>query len=327
MMTAPMDVLHQFPVRKSKAQKQTFRDAVTSYAEGLGYCVTEEKGSYGARNLVIGNPDAAEYLITAHYDTPAAMGIPNLLTPTNPVAFVLYQLVLLLYLLIPPLVLSLLLTFGIFYCGALWLFTADQILELASWAAMIWYGIFLLLYFLNIGLVYFGPANKHNANDNTSGVVALLEMAKSLHPNLRDQVCFVLFDLEEKGLIGSASYRKQHKQATDQQLVLNLDCVGDGDEIRMFMSRKLKKDPARYGQLYKCCGYFGRKSVLVQEKGFGYNPSDYKHFPYGVGFVALKKSRFGLYLGKIHTKRDTNLDITNINILRAAIISMITAAQ
>ena len=327
MLTTPMDVLPMFPIRRSKKQKQAFREAVTAYAEGQGYSVTEEKASFGARNLVIGNPETAKYLITAHYDTPAAMAIPNLLTPTNPVTFVLYQLVLLLYLLLPPLILSIGLTFAAFYAGALWLFTPEQMMLLDDWAAMIWYGIFLLLYFLNIGLVYFGPANKNNANDNTSGVVALLEIAKSMNPNLRDQVCFVLFDLEEKGLIGSASYRKKHKQASDRQLVLNLDCVGDGDEIRMFMTPKLKKDPVRYAPLYKCCGIFGGKRVQLRETGFGYNPSDYKQFPYGVGFVALKKSRFGLYLGKIHTKRDTNFDITNINILRAAILSMITAAQ
>ena len=45
MLTTPMDVLKQFPVRKSKNQKQAFRDAVQSYAQRQGYPVTVEKGS------------------------------------------------------------------------------------------------------------------------------------------------------------------------------------------------------------------------------------------------------------------------------------------
>ena len=39
MIENPMDVLNAFPVRKNKKQKQSFRDAVQSYGEGLGYAV------------------------------------------------------------------------------------------------------------------------------------------------------------------------------------------------------------------------------------------------------------------------------------------------
>ena len=75
MIENPMDVLKQFPVRKNKKQKQSFRDSVQSYAENLGYAVTVEKGSMGAHNVVIGNPETAKYLVTAHYDTPAALSL------------------------------------------------------------------------------------------------------------------------------------------------------------------------------------------------------------------------------------------------------------
>ena len=59
MIGKPMEVLELFPVRKNKKQKQAFRDAVQSYAAGMGYDVRIEKGSMGARNVVIGNPDTA----------------------------------------------------------------------------------------------------------------------------------------------------------------------------------------------------------------------------------------------------------------------------
>ena len=171
--------------------------------------------------------------------------------------------------------------------------------------------------------------NKNNANDNTSGVVTLLEILRTLPENQRDKVCFVLFDLEEAGLIGSSSYRKAHKKATDHQLVMNLDCVGDGDHLLMFPTKALKKNRRKLTSLYKACGYFGNKSLLVHEKGFGIYPSDQMVFPYGVGICALQKGKHGLYVSRIHTAKDTVLEITNVNILRAALTSFIScdAAQ
>jgi len=105
--------------------------------------------------------------------------------------------------------------------------------------------------------------------------------------------------------------------------------VGDGDHIRFFPTKKLKKDRKRLTSLYKACGYFGKKDVLVHEKGFSANPSDQANFPYGVGICALRKRGKTLYLSRIHTPKDTILEETNVNILRAALITFITcgAAQ
>lgn len=322
MILKPMDILSEFPVRKSGKQKQAFRDAVSVYAENLGYTVAVEKGSLGVRNLIIGDPERAEYLITAHYDTPAAMLLPNLITPTNPVTFILYQLFLTVLLIVPPFFISLLLGLCVLFAGALYM-PAEYGMEIAVWVLLIWYAGFLILFFLGIAMLYFGPANKNNANDNTSGIVTLLEIARTLQEDQRSKVCFVLFDMEEKGLLGSLCYRRTHRMATDQQLVINLDCVGDGDNLLIFPTKKLKKGRKMLSSFYRICGYWGKKSLVVHEKGFGYNPSDYRHFPYGVGIVALKKSKFGLYLGRIHTRKDTVLEQTNVNILRAAIVSYI----
>ena len=127
----------------------------------------------------------------------------------------------------------------------------------------------------------------------------------------------------------TAAYRKAHKKASDSQLVLNLDCVGDGDHIRFFPTKKLKKDRKKLTSLYKACGYFGKKDVLVHEKGFSVYPSDQANFPYGVGICALRKKGKTLYLSRIHTSKDTVLEETNVNILRAALITFIAcgAAQ
>ena len=304
MIETPMDVFRDFPVRKTKKQKQAFREAVQSYAEQLGYPCTVESGSLGSRNLVIGNPEQADYLVTAHYDTCARLPIPNFLTACNFWLFLLWQVVLVL------LILGVCILMGL---GVGFLTGSGAI---GSWCGylMIW---------VILALMLIGPANPSNANDNTSGVVTLLEIAKSMPGNQRKKVCFVLFDLEEAGLIGSASYRKAHKSQTDRQMVLNLDCVGDGDYLTLFPTKRLKKDRKRLKSLYKACGYFGKKSILVHEQGFSFYPSDQANFPWGVGICALNKRRKTLYLSRIHTKKDTILERTNVNLLRAALITYI----
>lgn len=323
MLVKPMDILTQFPVRKSKKEKQAFRFAVQDYLAQQDYVCRVEEGMFGTRNLVIGDPENAKYVLTAHYDTCAKLPFPNLLTPFNPVLFVLYQLFISVILVAVPIILSLLLSGAVFLSGVLFA-PPDSGQAVALVTLLVWYISFIVLIILSVGMLYFGPANKHNANDNTSGVVTLLEIARTMPENQRDKVCFVLFDLEEKGLWGSKSYRKTHKCATDRQLILNLDCVGDGDYIRLFPTKKLKKNRKKLTSLYKACGYIGKKSILVHEKGFGIYPSDQRNFPYGVGICALRKNKYCYYLSRIHTKKDTVLNEENVNILRAALTSFIS---
>lgn len=302
MLNTPMDILEQFPVRKSKKQKEAFREEVQGYAEGLGYSVAVEKGSFGSRNVVIGDPKTAKYLVTAHYDTPARRLIPNLITPCNR------------FLTVGGLVLTILLLTGM----------------AAGGGYLMWQGNYLPgILLVAVALIYtplelFGPANPNNANDNTSGVVTVLETMRTMPVNQRHKICFVLFDLEEGDLIGSKSYRRAHKEETDHQIVLNLDCVGDGDEILFMPSEKIRKDPEKIAWLYKAIGRYGDKTIDVREKGFVSYDSDQKKFPYGVAIGAFHRSKWwGLYFGRIHTSKDTVLEITNVNILRACLTSLI----
>lgn len=302
MLKEPMDVGKLFPVRKTRQQKQAFCESVQDYVQKLGYACREEEGAFRCRNLVIGDPESARYLVTAHYDTCARLPVPNFVTPCNVGIYVLCQILLLLVLMM--------------------ISTAAGILVGFLWKPL---GILtgIVLFFVLLADMIFGPANPSNVNDNTSGVVTLLEIAGTMPEKQRNKVCFVLFDLEEAGLIGSLSYRQNHKEATDRQLVLNLDCVGDGDVLRMFPTKALQADRVKLTSLYKACGYFGKKSLLVQEKGKYLYPSDQMCFPYGVGICALRKKKKILWMSRIHTKKDTILDETNVNILRAALTTYI----
>ena len=284
-------------------QKQDFRDAVQAYAETLGYECRVERKSLSCQNVLFGDPEKAKYLMTAHYDTCAAMPFPNFLTPCNGVVCLLHQ---------TALWMGIVLISGLL--GALaGVALGEGVVPIVS-------GVVL---FATIGLMIAGPANKSNANDNTSGVVTLLEVMRTLPENQRHKVCFVLFDMEEAGLLGSSYHRSQHRKASDSQIVLNLDCVGDGDFLMMFPTKALKKNRKKLTSLYRACGYFGKKSLTVHEKGFAIYPSDQMVFPYGVGICALRKSKFGLFVSRIHTSKDTILEETNVNILRAALTSYI----
>lgn len=325
MLLHPMDVLTQFPVRKTNGQKQAFRDAVQFYGEKLGYPVTVEKGKFGARNLLLGNPETAKYLVTAHYDTCARMLLPNFITPCNVPVYLAYQLGLILMIAVGAIALAVVESAALAgiavllgnHLGDAWILFVGLVAP----------GLFGFSGLLLVLMLIIGPANKKNANDNTSGVVTLLEIARTMPENQRHKVCFVLFDLEEAGLIGSAFYRRKHKREADKQLVLNLDCVGDGDHLMMFPTKKLRQDRKKLTSLYRACGYFGKKSLLVHEKGAFVYPSDQKHFPYGVGICALRKRKKLLYMSRIHTKKDTVLDETNVNILRAALTTFICRSE
>lgn len=297
-----MDVLRQFPVRKTGKQKAAFRVALQSYAQRMGYSYREEKGHFGSRNLILGNPESASYLITAHYDTCAALPFPNLITPCNLFLFCLWQVALS----------AAIILLAVIAGTAAGMLTQDH--PLGFWGGYLCFWMILVM-------IYVGPANRNNANDNTSGVVTVLEIARTLPENQRKKVCFVLFDLEEAGLIGSSCYRKKHTQEISRQLVLNFDCVGDGDCLMMFPTGRLKKDKNRMAVLETMVGKFGKKTLSIRKRGFSVYPSDQMCFPYGVGICALRKGRLGLYLSRIHTRRDTVLENTNVNILRAAITS------
>jgi aminopeptidase YwaD len=83
------------------------------------------------------------------------------------------------------------------------------------------------------------------ANDNASGVGALLETARVLAAaGSREGVCFVAFGAEEVGLVGSRHFvtglSLEERQAVEG--MINLDMVGVGDQWWLFGSDELVTD-------------------------------------------------------------------------------------
>lgn len=304
-------IMEDFQVRKSKRQKEDFRNWLCEELKKAGYVPKVEKG-FAAKNVVVGDPDTAKIIFSAHYDTCAVLPIPNFITPRNMFFYICYQL-----LLVIPLFLLVAVVEGILLA---------VIVELRSPALL------MLMPFLSITLCVFfvwwildGPANKHTANDNTSGVITLLETALSMPEKDRVKVCFVFFDNEEKGMFGSAAFAKKHKNVKKNTTVLNFDCVGDGDSIQFLLQRKLKKDEAALERLEAAFLPAEGKDVQVV-RGFSLYPSDNANFKRGAGICALKhRPVVGYYMDRIHTNRDTVLDEANIILLRDGALRYIAA--
>lgn len=308
MKKSPLDILSLFPVRKTLKQKKAFREWVTEYFQALGYECNLEKTGLMGRNVIVGDPQQAKHLITAHYDTCAGSLLPNFITPCNIWIYLLYQILITGVLILPA------------FLSAAIVFLITKQLDMAMSVA-------LIILFATMLLVLYGPANRHNSNDNTSGVVTVLEIAGSLPDAYRSDVCFVLFDLEESGLLGSSSYRANHKKESNRQMVWNFDCVGDGNEILFFPSRRVKKNPAMMDILRKCAVSNGDKRIAIHEKGFHFYPSDQVNFPYGIGIAACNQGKVGLYIDKIHTAKDTVLQEDNVSLLRQALLAAIACNE
>lgn len=298
-------VLEAYQVRKSKKQKEAFIQYVQAFAAEKGYTVTVEKGSLGARNIVVGDPDRAKVVYTAHYDTCAQLPFPNFITPKNFAVYLLYQIVLVCAFLAIAYVIGFL--FG-------WLSAV------LAWGGRTAYLLSMATYWCLLLLLVAGPANKHTANDNTSGVTVLLDVMAVLPAEQKANVAFVFFDLEEAGMFGSMAFSRKHKQAMKQKLLLNFDCVSDGETMLLV----LKKQARPYREAI-AAAFTSNESVTVEiaDRGVFY-PSDQMCFPCGVGVAALKKmKRLNLlYMDRIHTSRDTVYREENIAFLTKGAVAL-----
>lgn len=294
-------IMEDFQVRKSRKQKEAFRRWLCKELEKAGYAPSVEKG-FAAKNVVVGDPDAARVIFSAHYDTCAVLPIPNFITPRNMFFYICYQL------------LFVFIFFAVVFIAELAVFFLTDASVEVGMAVANALCIFMVWWIID------GLANKHTANDNTSGTITLLEIALSLPVEDREKVCFVFFDNEEKGMFGSAAFTKKHKSVKKETLNINFDCVSDGDFIQFFPGKRLRKDEAALEQIERAFQGRGEKVTEVV-RGFGFYPSDNASFKRGVGVCALKKKRLiGYYMDRIHTNKDTVLEEENIELLRVGAV-------
>ena len=296
MTSISEEILEKYQIRKTRKQKTAFIEYMRAHFPNLR--VEDDVIGY-SRNIVIGNPDTAKAVLGAHYDTCAVMPIPNFIMPKSVLISILYA-----FVLVIPMLLIGSLVGGAAGC----IFNDPEAISLFT----------LLTYWVILFLMILGPANKHTVNDNTSGVITLIELMSKMSEEERAQYCFVFFDNEEKGLLGSSVFAKEHKAVMKNKLLINFDCVSDGDYLMLILNKKAF--PEHSENLKAAFADVTEKNVLIESEKGVYYPSDQKNFKKNIGVASFKKSKFGLYMDRIHTPRDTVMDERNIAVLTEGII-------
>ena len=297
------EIDQRWPVRNTKEQKESFRAYLAEEIPQSGYAVRIVRNA-AHDNVVIGNPEEAAVVFTAHYDTPRRALLPNLMIPLNP--FLKYA-----YILIPVVVM---LGLAILAGSAI-----RNITGLEGFAGRLLYvGTYLAVYFGLFLLMFRGPANRHNRNDNTSGTAAVLTLCRNLAGD--GKAAFILFDDEEKGKKGSKAYAQACPEIRSGRLIVNLDCVGNGDNWIVSASEAAMGDPG-FPALEKAMEGIGAQICSSRKASLN---SDQKSFDKGVGICAcLRGKRIGCYTPRIHTSHDTVASSENIYRLADALAAFV----
>ena len=299
------DINEKFPIRRTKEQKDKFRNYIKESLDELGYQAKIECLEEKHNNIIIGDIKTAKVICTAHYDTPARAILPNIMMPRNKPLFFAYQF------LMP--IIMLIISYGLAYVVSATFNLEKRIMLL----------VFLLFYYIFFFLFYMCGSNKHNKNDNTSGVAGVLSTVSNVAKEYKNKVAFILFDNEEKGKKGSKAINKAYPDIFKDKLVLNMDCIGNGNNIIIVgmdgavnkSEYTLLKETFIPNSLYSVY-FFGRKGSECN--------SDHKSFPCGVGIMACKQNKFvGYYTPYIHTSKDKIANTENIKFISGSLTKFI----
>lgn len=288
------NLLASHPIRKTEVQKEAFRTWAIEKSNKLGYSAKTDKIKMH-NNVIVGNPETAEVVFTAHYDTPSTMFFPNICIPKNPVLFWVYQFAVVFMIPVPCAIAA-------YFIGK-WIGYDD-----------LWRRVLSFTLIAQALLILFGRANKNNANDNSSGVAALFEIMERLPEERRDKAAFILFDNEEKGLKGSKAFAKAHAEIKQNKMIINLDCVGDGENIMLSANKQTREMPAFSVLDDAMKQQSGRIYHMNKLEKCIYN-SDQKNFKCGIAVCACRKSKFCYYFDKIHTNKDVVCDQKNLDFI------------
>ena len=266
---------------------------MTAEFNELGYKdITVDRG----KNLIIGDVQNAKVIYSAHYDTP----------PLSPWFFLarIFGHIIGAVILGNLVVLAVIMGICILVEGLV----SGQFLTVHSaFALNAGWLVFMLLF------IFPSPGN---ANDNTSGVLAVYEIARRLRDQGKEAgVAFVFFSAEELGLIGSGKFKVDLVKAAKRTnptakfnpkfTLVNFDCVGLGTHVVLAYGSKKSKVICD-----KLAGGFDKPTLLRRGSLLAYG-SDNLHFKdNGISIFAAKRSILGpLYLPRIHAPFNKKIDL------------------
>lgn len=293
-------IAKDFPVRCKAQEKEKFRIWLMAALKEMGYHpALQSKDSpinFGGQvtNVVVGDPETAKLIFIAHYDTGIKPLLPPLIMPTRPVTAFLYLALTPVCTLLGSFVLSFALTY---------------VLNAPQWTLP----LFLVLLVASMFYLRFGPSETRNLNDNTSGVVALLETAAALTPRYRGEVAFAFLDGGMGGMAGAKSFRAKYPSSKNKTVV-NVNCVADGDELLILPSRAGRWNEAALDAILNSFDSDDKKVIYLKTDGLVYYPSDNRAFRNSFTFCACQTLKgFGRI---IRPRKAEMIDEKNITILK-----------
>lgn len=304
-------ILREYPVRRRPEEKEKFRLWLMGTLRELGY-QPELQSSQSALqfggnvlNVVAGDPERAKLILVAHYDTAIRSLLPPMYMPTRPLTAFLYLALTPALVLIGSFVLSFALTFPIN-------------------APYLTLPLFLLLLVTALLYLRFGPSERRNLNDNTSGVAALLETAATLTPRYRGEVAFAFLDGGFGGLSGAKGFRARYPSAKEKTII-NLCSVAEGSELLVLPNKNSRWDGALLDAILDSFENGEHTTVFLKTDGLTYFPSDNRAFRYACSICACETVRgFGRLVCPL---KATDIDEEKTQILKNGLCKLIERYQ
>ncbi|MBQ9719674.1 MAG: M28 family peptidase [Oscillospiraceae bacterium] len=304
-------ILREYPVRRRPEEKEKFRLWLMGTLRELGYQPELQSRQsalqFGGNvlNVVAGDPERAKLILVAHYDTAIRSLLPPMYMPTRPLTAFLYLALTPALVLIGSFVLSFALTFPIN-------------------APYLTLPLFLLLLVTALLYLRFGPSERRNLNDNTSGVAALLETAATLTPRDRGHVAFAFLDGGFGGLSGAKGFRARYPSAKEKTII-NLCSVAEGSELLVLPNKNSRWDGALLDAILDSFENGEHTTVFLKTDGLTYFPSDNRAFRYACSICACETVRgFGRLVCPL---KATDIDEEKTQILKNGLCKLIERYQ
>lgn len=227
-------IFKKFPIRFNRSQKDEFSVYLSKLLVKIGYSENEVsiikmKDTVENNNIIAGDPEKADYYVVSHYDTPGKIGYLRFLEKLLGrslawcVVFLIFALLAFLFM--------------------------DVLVRIQPDMEFAQRFIFSFLWLVFVIFVMFAfpalMANKNNKN-TASGMLAVIAAAEKVAADeeLKDKVCFILFDNSEWGMMGSSAFVKwckKNKINPDEKTVFAVEKVGCGDRLTLLPPKSPKK--------------------------------------------------------------------------------------
>ena len=263
------EVFNKYKIRKTRRQKDKFIDFIKQKYPKV---IVEEDTYYKKnKNLIFGDIEKARCIIASHYDTKSLINDFERKYLRHSSTIFSYVVI---YLLVA--------IFGII-AGIVGYKTNNM--KIAYYIEL----FILLLVLLSLVI----PGFKTN-NDNTSGVITILELIEKAK---YDNVAFVLFDNKESKRQGSRSFKIKHEKLLENKLIINVDSIADGDYIAIITNKK-----AQEKYKYRIASNFSSPNNLLHDSLTVKYESDHIGYPMYMLVIAVDDSKLGYYSKNINKK-------------------------